>query len=133
MSKLVQELKQDHVNLVNVLNEIKQLGISSKEAQSKLMSAKEGLLAHLKKEDEQLYPVLHKAAEQDDALKRTLSTFAKEMEEISSFALDFFQKYQSGGEGFDFAKDFGKLLAGLGSRIRREENILYSAYDRINP
>ena len=62
MSALIEELKREHAKIIAMLNEVKELGILSKEGQSRLMSAKKSLLAHLKKEDEQLYPVLRKEA-----------------------------------------------------------------------
>ncbi|MDH4127825.1 MAG: hemerythrin domain-containing protein [Spirochaetota bacterium] len=131
MSALIEELKKDHIKLVGVLDEIKTLNSASSELKSKLNTVKDGFLDHLKKEDDQLYPVLKKAAEDDDNLKQTLDLFAKEMEEISGFALDFFKKYSASGDNSDFAKDFGKLLANFGQRIRREEKVLYFEYDKI--
>ena len=133
MSGLVNELKKEHEALVSVLNEIKDLGITSQEGKDKLSAAKNGLLAHLKREDLELYPKLKEAAVNNDQLKRTLEHFSKEMEEISSFALEFFDKYESGAEGVEFIRDFGKLIGGLRGRIRREENILYPEYDKLNP
>lgn len=132
MSKLVEELKKDHAVIVDVLNKIKETGVSSKEGQNLLTSAKSGLLAHLKKEDVQLYPVLNKAAESDDSLKRSLDVFATDMQNISKAALEFFDKYSGGGSGYEFAKDFGRLLAALSKRITTEENVIYKKFDELN-
>ncbi len=131
MSKLVEELKKEHTVIVKVLNKVKSLGITSIEGQKTLLAAKSGLLAHLKKEDEQLYPVLQTAAESNPNLKQTLDIFAKDMEEISQAALDFFEKYSTGGLGLEFAKDFGTLFATLSNRIRREERTLYSKFNEL--
>ena len=125
MSNLVEELKSDHAVIAETLNKVKNLGITSEEGQNILLAAKNGLLAHLRKEDEQLYPVLNNAAESNAALKQTLDMFAKDMEVISKAALDFFDKYSTGGSGVEFAKDFGRLFATLSQRISKEENILY--------
>ena len=62
MSRLVSQLKNDHKVLVEVLAKVKELGIGTKEGQGKLSAAKAGLLAHLKKEDAELYPVQKKAS-----------------------------------------------------------------------
>ncbi len=131
MSKLVDELKREHSVIVETLNKVKSLSITSEEGQNTLLAAKSGLLAHLKKEDEQLYPVLNNAAESDAVLKRTLDTFAKDMDEISKVALEFFEKYSTGGSGIEFAKDFGRLYAALSQRISKEENIIYAKYDEL--
>lgn len=131
MAILIDELKSEHSKIVDVLNEVKGKDIRLKETQEKLLSAKAGLLAHLNKEDEKLYPVLKRAAEKDKNLQQTLDMFAKDMEDISSFALSFFDKYSQGGLGIEFAQDFGRLTATLSGRIRKEENVLFVAYEKL--
>ncbi len=131
MSVLVNELKSEHAKIAKVLEQASSLGITSPEAQKMLLEAKAGLLAHLKKEDEKLYPVLRKAAEKNPDLKRVVDHFAKDMEAISQVALDFFDKYAEGGSGFEFGKDFGRLFSSLSNRIHREESILYQKYIEI--
>ena len=131
MSKLIEELRKEHVAIAETLAQVNRLGITSEQGQSLLLDAKSGLLAHLEKEDEQLYPVLHSAAERDANLKRILDLFAHDMDKISKAALEFFEKYSTGGSGVEFAKDFGGLLAALSIRIGREESILYRKYDEL--
>jgi hypothetical protein len=96
-----------------------------------LLAAKEGLLAHLKKEDEKLYPALREAAENTPSLKQTMDMFAKDMEAISKSAIDFFAKYAKGGTSSEFANDFGRLTGILGMRIRKEEKIIYAEYEKL--
>jgi len=131
MSKLVNELKAEHVVLVNVLGEIKTMGVSSNEGRAKLMAAKDGLLAHLGKEDQMLYPVLKDKAKTDAGVKTMLDTFAKDMDGIATAAMAFFNKYEQGGSDIEFAKDFGALYGALGNRIRKEEAILYPEFDKL--
>ncbi len=132
MSYLIEDLKKEHNLIIGILNEVKKIGIGSQEAGDKLLSAKKGFLGHLKKEDDNLYPVLKKAAESDEKLKRELTVLKEDLQEISKFALDFFEKYSKGSAlSLDFARDFGQLFAKLGARIKKEENILYEAYDRL--
>lgn len=133
MDRLISEFRRDHVVVMDTLNVVKRHGLSSKEGKEGLKSVKDTLLAHLKKEDTHLYPVLRKAAEKDEILKQTLDLFAKDMDEISNAALRFFSKYATGGEGTEFARDFGGLYATLQGRIRREENNLYKVYEKLNP
>ena len=47
MTILIEELKKEHSEIVAALNEVKKLGILSKEGQDKLMSLEASLLAHL--------------------------------------------------------------------------------------
>ena len=132
MSKLVEELKQEHILITKVFNKAKELGIASQEGQNVLLSAKKDLLNHLQKEDDYLYPILNKAAETDPALRTTLDLFAKDMDEISKNAQSFFHKYSNGGSGIEFLKELGNLVGTLTIRIRKEEKILYDKYDSLD-
>ncbi|MEE9605484.1 MAG: hemerythrin domain-containing protein [Candidatus Scalindua sp.] len=132
MSALIEELKKDHSEIVDALNEVKELGILSKEGQSKLMSAKERFLTHLKKEDEQLYPVLRKKAENNKQLESALDLCAIDMENVSRIVLEFFDKYYGGVIDEDFPREFERFFAAFSKRIKDEEDILYDEYDKIN-
>ena len=132
MSILIKELMKDHYEIVATLDEIKKLGILSKEGQAKLLSAKERLLAHIKKEDEQLYPVLKKAAKNNKQLKSALDLCAIDMENVSRIVLEFFDKHSRGFSGEELQREFESLSVALGKRIRNEEDILYDEYDMAN-
>ncbi len=131
MSKLVDELKKEHIIIVETLNKVKSLSIASEKGRNTILAAKSGLLAHLKKEDEKLYPLLNKAAENDPSLRKNLDMFAKDMDEISKAALAFFDKYTTGESSLDFVKDFGRLFATLSIRIKKEESIIYSKFNEL--
>ncbi len=130
MTVLIEELKKDHSEIVAALNEVKELGILSKEGQAKLLSVKEHLLMHLKKEDEQLYPVLKKEAEHNKSLKNALDLCAIDMENVSRVVLEFFDKYSRGVLGKELQREFENLCEALGKRITNEEDVLYEEYDR---
>lgn len=134
MARLIDELKRDHVTIEGMLARVKDTSITNKEAHRILIAAQATLLSHLKKEDAQLYPVLNKAAQDDPALKRTVDFYSKDMEEISSNAISFFQKYSSDDAVIDleFAKALGRLFATISRRLRSEENTLYKAYDKVH-
>ncbi len=131
MKALVEELMKEHSEILAILNEVKRLGILSKEGQVKLMSAKKHLLAHLKKEDKQLYPFLIKEAKSDKLLEGTLVLLAIEMRDVSRVALEFFDKYSKGVFGKEFQKELGSLFVLLRNRIRNEEDILYEKYEEM--
>ncbi|OHD56858.1 MAG: hypothetical protein A2014_08385 [Spirochaetes bacterium GWF1_49_6] len=132
MSKLVETLKEEHAIIADALNKIKTAGVTTKAGKELLLSAKAGLLSHLKHEDEELYPLLKNAAKNDENLLQTLSLFAGDMDSISTTALTFFDKYSKDNHDTDFAKDFGRLFSILSNRIRREESIIYSKYEELN-
>lgn len=131
MSKLILELKQEHKKILDILYKVKALGIGKTEAQELLVSAKQLLLIHLEKEDERLYPALRKEAKTNFELKRTLDNFAKDMELTTLAAMAFFDKYEKGGTGYEFTKDYELLSSNISERIRNEESQIYSEYSRL--
>ena len=135
MSILIEELKKEHSEILDALNEIKELGILSKEGQDKLMSLEVSLLAHLEIEDEQLYPALRKEAENSNSIKDTLDLFAIDMENVSKIVREFFEKYSEGFSGMDIkelSEDFENLLSALTKRICNEEDSLYEEYETLD-
>lgn len=131
MSKLTDELKQEHAFLVHMLDQVRSTAVSSDAARKHLFSAKAKLLAHLEKENRLLYPALREAAKRDPVVDVMLTTFAAEMEQVADAAMTFFEKYSKSGEVLDFERELGVLLGALTMRIRREESMLYAAYDRL--
>ena len=132
MSALIEELKKEHAEIVTMLNEVKELGIRSKEGQAKLMSAKVSLLAHIEKEEERFYPVLRKEAEINKQLESILDLLAVGMMDVSRVALEFFDKYSRGVSGKEFPKELENLFVALDKRIRDEEDILFPVYEKTN-
>ena len=132
MSALIDEFKKDHSEIIDTLKEIKELGVLSEEGQAKLISAKESLLEHLRKEDELLYPVLKKEAEHNEKLKELLDVFAKDMENVSRVVMDFFDKYSEDVIDSAITDEFEHLFAAFRNRIRHEEDILYEEHEKIN-
>ena len=128
MSTLTEQLKKEHSVIQDLLHDAKEQGITSDEGQSKFKKAKDLLLQHLKKEDDELYPLLTK----NGASKAIADTFSEEMKAISKVANDFFTKYENAQSGLEFAQDFEAFLSALSSRIRKEENVLYSEYDKVS-
>ncbi len=121
MTVLIEELKKEHLEIVAALNEAKELGILSKEGQAKLLSVKEHLLIHLKKE-----------AEHNESLKNALDLCAIDMENVSRVVLEFFDKYSRGVLGKELQREFENLCEALGKRITNEEDVLYEEYDMMN-
>ncbi len=129
MSILIEELKKEHAEIVATFNEVKELGIRSKEGQEKLISLESSLLAHLEIEDDQMYPALQKEAEKNKNLKNTLDLFAMDMDNVSKVVQDFFDKYSEELSGEELPKDFENLYTALSKRISNEEESLYDEYE----
>ena len=131
MSLLIDELKKQHSEIFAELKEANDLGIVTNEGRDKLLSTKADLLAHLKKEDEYLYPVLIKEAERNKQMENILDSFSSEMENISRSALKFFDKYSDGVIDSKYVETFETLYATLSARIKNEESILFAVYEKI--
>jgi hemerythrin superfamily protein len=132
MSNLIEELKNEHKIILDILDQVKTLGIASKTGQEKLLSARELLIAHMQKEDEQYYSTLKRAAENDDRLKTTLDYFVKDMENVSRKATQLFTKYSKGGDEAEFAGDVKLLYLTLKDRIRTEEETLFQRFHHLS-
>lgn len=133
MSKLINELKHEHQEITNILLELQKIGVSSTKGIELLMQSKTALLAHLTKEDKQLYPPLHDKARSDLSLKMTLDTFGAEMEEITEFVLNFYQKYSTTNNinKTEFSHDVTTFIVALKNRIMKEEVAIYKAYEKL--
>lgn len=131
MSILIEELRHEHSDIIATLNEVKKLGILSKEGRTKLLAAKAVLLEHLQNEDERLYPILKKIAEHNKALENTLDLFAMDMKNVSNIVKNFFTKFSSGVADDEIQKEFTLLFTALGERIKNEEDLLYDELEKL--
>lgn len=129
MSDLIDDLEREHEQLLDIFNQVTDTGIGTDEGKRKLNEARDLLIEHIQKEDDELYPTLEQRAENDPDVGQTLNRFKDGMEDISDDAMNFFDTYTGDETGMQFAKDAGNLLAQLKMRMRREENRLFPLYD----
>ena len=129
MTRLIEELKNEHKLILDILDQVKTLGVSSRSGREKLLSARDLLIAHMTKEDEMYYPELRRAAENNKELKIMLEYFVKDMEDVSSKAMHLFNKYSHGGDEEEFAGEIKLLYVTLRDRIQTEEHTLFNKFD----
>ena len=55
MNTFISELKNDHVKLLNILQQAQELGLAKESGRKKLLECKQLLTEHLRKEDSRLY------------------------------------------------------------------------------
>ncbi|MDP6924015.1 MAG: hypothetical protein R2568_06830 [Candidatus Scalindua sp.] len=122
---MFEEIKKERTTIIDNLKNMKKLNIHSREGHLGLLSAKNDILAHIKNEDENFYPVLKKKAASNNRLKETLNAFDKDMAVISKYTLDFFESIFT-EEGIDLELALEKFIEVHTTRIKREEAILYS-------
>lgn len=131
MSNLIEELKNEHKSILDILDQVRALSISSRQGREKILSARDLLIAHIAKEDEQYYPRLRLAAENDKDLKITLDYFIRDMEEVSKKAMQVFDKYSRGENEAEFPAEIKFLYMVLRDRIRTEENTLFVKFSDV--
>ncbi|MCP3920995.1 MAG: hemerythrin domain-containing protein [Desulfobacterales bacterium] len=131
MSKLINDLTNEHQTVIGILNEVASLNIASDEAREKLKTVKDALINHIKKEDSQLYPFLNKQAETNTSLKSKLNMFAKDMDSVTKSVFEFFDNYENEESNHEFAKSFGRLVGMLKTRIMKEEKVIYKEYENL--
>ena len=126
---MLEEFKKDHSVIVNTLDNIRKFGIRSREGQDELLSAKDSILSHMKKEDKEFYPVLRKAAKHNQRLKEISDEFDKGMARISSYTFGFFDGHSSATRS-KFAMELEKFVEILKRRIPGEEAVLFAEYEK---
>ncbi|HLZ34278.1 MAG TPA: hemerythrin domain-containing protein [Nitrospira sp.] len=142
MSRLILQLKADHVLLKHTLKSAADFTKPAPERIGFLVQAKRALLGHLEKENRELYPALRTAAQTDPDINDIVDVFGSDMEQVAPEALEFFNKYgnpEAVAAGFladvqnviEFGSDLERLIILLGLRIGREEATLYPAYEAI--
>ncbi len=132
MDRLIEELKKQHEKLLEGFEAIFNDNTHSISIEKILKSLKDLLLDHVKKEDEQFYPVLYKAADKDDYIKTMTDIFIQDFDKIYKQIQEYYDKYFSGRNYSkeEFITDSAKIMATLRNRIHEEENILFPLYER---
>lgn len=131
MSELVDALKLEHANIVKILTRVGELGAQTPAGHKALMAAKTGLLAHLEREDQHLYPALREAAKDDAVIGDALEFFIEDIAAVSTHVMAFFEKHAGDRPHEDFAQDFAELVGLLSQRIQKEEAVIYKMYDQL--
>jgi len=153
MSALIERLKHEHAEIIDLLLRAKFLDIRSEGGQRMLLESKDRILSHLREEDGELYPFLRMKSTDDKDLRTNLDYFEGDMKRVTKAALQFYARYSE--ESLKktipsksilgrfsrkkpenrvqehFVQDFEKLYHILLDRIHQEENILYVAYEKL--
>jgi len=132
MSKLINELKQEHETFINTLNELKKVSVTSTKGIEIISQFKIAILSHLAKEDRLLYPPLYEKAKSNLSLKKALDTFATNMDEITEYSNNFYEKYTNNNiDKTEFLNDITKFIILFKERVMKEEVIIFKAYEKF--
>ena len=134
--ELIQQLKQEHVKILQGFESIKKGVAKGKSGDvdliNQLRDLKYTLVVHLDLEDTRLYPALINAGGE---AKELGEKFSAEMLEISKTDIIFFGKYMSETIGdllksSEFRKELDSVIQSITKRINAEEKILFPVYEK---
>ncbi|MEW5705680.1 MAG: hypothetical protein AB1743_02620 [Actinomycetota bacterium] len=128
MPNLINELRMEHLDLSVSFGNLKHLVAAPESGWRELQSVKAAILAHVGKENQELYPKLREAAFNNLRLQRILDWFTRENARISAALVEFLDKYSKGGSPFAFRRDFNRLDTIFNALIRQEEAVLFNEY-----
>lgn len=131
---LVEQLKDDHRALFGLYRDMK-LSFEAKDYEAVtviLRKFRSALQEHLLTENVRLYIYLSHSVKHDETNFELIRGFRREMDGIAKIAIKFLDKYDAIGVDAELANSFGRDLAEigevLGTRIQKEESILYPLY-----
>jgi len=131
---LIAGLKGDHQTLLSLYRETKSAFDAKryKAVSEKLDKFRSALQAHLLTENIRLYIYLSHMFKTDETNFELIRGFRREMDDIAKTALNFLRKYEAIGVDPElapsFEKDFDIIGQVLGTRIQKEESVLYPLY-----
>lgn len=129
-SELVVELRTQHQTILDRLAQVELDQSSSPTRVARLQAIERMIMDHLKLEDEQIYPALRRAADDDVLLRGVLDAFARDSEELSTRIARFFERARvSDPSGLE--RECSELIGTLRVRVRREEELLFSEYEKL--
>lgn len=123
-SRLFDELRKGHAFMLAVVGRVREYGIGSEEGRESFLSAQTDLFEHLKKLDEELYPMLHNVAGADDGLKDVLEALRTEAADLLKMAGEIYGKFTSGRPVVEFLADFVAFINTLSESLEKEDRVL---------
>lgn len=131
---LVDELKKDHWDLIDLYTEIKSaanLG-DYKTVAAKLTEFRFALQGHLLTENVRFYVYISRVHGDDEMNSKLIHDFRREMDAIGKVAINFLEKYEKINQNKalvdTFLEDFAHIGVVLTERIKQEEKVLYPLY-----
>jgi hypothetical protein len=125
MEALIAAMTEDHTHVLQLFAAVRDLGIGSPASNLMLQKACSALIASFNREERELFPSLEKAGVPDNLRSRVRHS-RDGLAELRAQANTFFARWGQGGDGLDFARDFGRLVGAVQFRVRMDETYLYS-------
>jgi len=133
-TRLIKKFHKDHEKLIKTVNKISTAFRANETAKVKslLSQLKVELLGHFMEEDIKLYRYLKKYYQGEKEITTTVTMFEESIKEIQRDVVAFLDYYTKENVALDkkFYEQFEEIVNALGTRIRTEENSLYTLYIR---
>ena len=132
-AKLIQELKEDHQDLINLYVKIGETFNNKKYKQtaSLLKKFEEMYKLHILLEDNKFYPYMKKKFKNKPDVYELITNKQEEMNEITNVLTKFVKKYQKEHNLMTgtFLADYEQIKNALLERVKFEESKMYPLYD----
>jgi len=129
LNRLTDTLRAEHSAILRLIEEAHATGIGSQGAFESLRKSKALIIAHLRKEERELYPPLFASCD----FAAMGDVFSAEMVRLSQTIIRFFERYETVGaaDSGELAPELDRIIGLLHTRIAREENTLYPAFEKV--
>ncbi len=127
---MIKALKIEHSVIIDNPEEIKRLGVHSKDGQDIILSIQMNILSHLEKEDKELYPVLKDAMKSERKVNDISKLFDENISAVSNTVIHFFGNYATKAKK-QLAMETEWLIETLTWRMQREESLIFAMYENV--
>lgn len=128
---MIESIRREHSEIIDKLNKIKKIGVSSKEGEDELLSVKGFILKHMRNEEKGFYPEIREMAKHNKKLEAILNEFDDDMDRILQYSLGFFDGYCVSNRS-NMPIVIETFIEVLRRRILREDNILIPLYKKLH-
>jgi len=133
-AKLIKKFHKDHEKLIKTVTKIDTAlqANDTKKVKALLAQFKIELLGHFMEEDIKLYRYLKKYYHDEEETTKTVAMFEESIKDIQRDVVAFLDHYAKENTPLDakFKEHFDEIVEALGTRIKTEENNLYTLYMR---
>ena len=130
LALLVSSLTDEHTSVLELFANVRDAGLGTAASNALLACAGKALQASIHREETDLFPALHRVGV-PESLRSRVRHSMESLGQLKVQAAEFLGRWSAGGEGLDFARDFGGLVGALQFRMRMDETYLYAPFKQL--
>ena len=131
MSELIKKLESEHVEMLDKLTSYRKKKIKNGKVRRRFVSFMKALRAHIRKEDKEIFPVLHKAAQHNARIKKVLKISKSTLVNVTLLSRYMVDKYRHKDICIGFEEDINRLLKLFKKRVQIEEKFIFVEYLKV--